>query len=439
MVHKIQNHASGKTHAALQVLLLVLLAVMPFAYVGVQAGYIPGYETIYTVPHFYPFEVGVLVAFVLWAAVRRPALADVRWFWPLGILVALGFLSAAWAPLPTLAIVISAHLAVAVLLLVILAREFREPPFLKAALAVLVTGAVVQAVWGIAQYTLQHDLGWQALGELVLRADDPNVARVPGESGLRIRAYGGLPHANVLAAYLSAGLFLLGAASFARRCRAWPRQMLLGAVFGVLGIAFLYTFSRTPWLAVAVGMGGLVAAGAYWHRRVPVGLLIGGLLVATAAFGAQQSITARSNPTNLNTVAVPDRLLQHQVAFGLLRERPYGTGAGNYSPAADRLRPELSGYQLQPVHNTVALITTELGIAGGLLVAVFIFRLLRRLRIREFWRHPDVLTAASGCFLLAAAGMTLTDHFFWTLPQGIWLLAVMLGLFVSRLPLKNLR
>lgn len=428
------NTTSISLRSALQASLLGLLAVLPFAYVGVQAGYIPGYETTYTVPQFYVFEVGVLIAFVLWAILRRPSLSDVRWYWPLFVLVALGFASAAWAVLPTLAIVISAHLAIAVLLIIVLADEFRDQRFLKAALTVLVGGAALQAIWGITQYVVQHDLGLQLLGESVLRSGDPNVAHVPGEARPLIRAYGGLPHPNVLAAYLASGLFITVAGSFARRWRGISYQLALGALLGLLGTAFLYTYSRTPWVAVSITLLGVISLAIHRRRTVPLGLLVGGVVVVVAALLAQQSLSARSNPTNVADVAVPDRVVQHDVAKDLILDQPYGTGIGNYSPAADRRRPELTGYQLQPVHNTLILIVAELGVLGGVLALLFMVRLLSRTRREVSRLDPDLLTLAAGGFLVAAIAMMLTDHFFWTLPQGMWLLSVLLGLLVSRLP-----
>lgn len=415
---------------AVRLLLLLILFMLPFAYWEVQAGAIAGAGTIYTVPKFYPLEILIAGTFVAWMGLRQPNRQALARYWPVAGLVALAFISAVWAPLPTLAVVIAAHLAIASLLLVMLASEFADPPFRRLASVVLVTMITLQAAWGGAQYLGQHDLGLQSLGEGVLHPPSSWLAMVPTPHGPKLRAYGVLTHPNVLAAYLAAAIFLVISALFARRFRTWWWQLAGGGLLGGLALAFLVTFSRTPWLVVTAGAMALLARGVWLVRRLPAGVMLAALIFAIGAFGVRTELQQRTSATHIGQVAVPDRAVQHEAAWTLVRQQPYGVGAGNYAPAVDEARPDLTPYQRQPVHDTIVLVTAELGIVGAGLLLFFVGSVLWD-STRAAWRRRAVWPAAACALLLASLGMTLTDHFFWTLPQGMWLFVVVLALAIA--------
>ncbi len=81
------------------------------------------------------------------------------------------------------------------------------------------------------------------------------------------------------------------------------------------------------------------------------------------------------------------------------------------------------------------LATAEVGWLGGMLLIWFLARtgwLFHRLRPR--FRRDNAINFS--LFMLAGTllGMSLVDHFFWSLPQGLWLTALVLAAVVSRIP-----
>ena len=78
---------------------------------------------------------------------------------------------------------------------------------------------------------------------------------------------------------------------------------------------------------------------------------------------------------------------------------------------------------LQPVHNICALVTAESG-----LLALVVLLLIFALAIRNAWRGRRLLLLVSLGQLII---LGLFDHYLYTLPQGLFLLSLTLGLIFS--------
>jgi hypothetical protein len=87
-----------------------------------------------------------------------------------------------------------------------------------------------------------------------------------------------------------------------------------------------------------------------------------------------------------------------------------GVGAGNFLVRLSEYQVNNSNW-LQPVHNIFLLIGTEIGCLGILIIGW-------KLRIKKF----GILL-----FLITITG--LMDHYWITLPQNSWLLAVVLAIW----------
>ena len=98
----------------------------------------------------------------------------------------------------------------------------------------------------------------------------------------------------------------------------------------------------------------------------------------------------------------------------------FGVGAGNFVVNLPKYQ---SGnfYWMQPVHNVFLLIWSEIGMLGIIGIGVFLttnnsFQILRLVN-RKYW------------WILAIVGVSgMFDHYWITLPQNTWLLALILGL-----------
>ena len=422
-------------------LLLVIIFCLPLGAVlllSEDAAEVAGRYNTFAVPKLYLLEVVIAVTALLWWRLRRPAWRElVPYRWP-AFAVLIAAASVLWAPYPELAAVAALHLLLALLLLIMLARELRDPGFGRAAVWTFVASAGLQAAWGIVQFAAKSDLGLQRIGESALSIDQQNIAKVGGDDP-HIRAYGSLPHPNLLAAYLSTAIFFVGTVLF------WPfrsrdRRRLTAATIVLMGLgaALVLTFSRVI-LALTVVNGLLVMLFSYraWHR-LPLAAGLAAAVFVGVILHVWPQVGDRASFESAQETGLTNRAVGYELAGHMITDRPGGVGAGNFVLAAPEIKADLPNYQYQPVHNAPMLIASELGAVAAVLVLAFVVRmgwLFHRMRARD--RRTNTLNfslfALSGVFV--AAG--LTDHFFWSLPQGLWLVILVAAAVISRIPVAQ--
>lgn len=104
-------------------------------------------------------------------------------------------------------------------------------------------------------------------------------------------------------------------------------------------------------------------------------------------------------------------------ALKMIKKSPlFGVGAGNFVVNLPKYRAG-NFYWMQPVHNILLLAWSEIGILG---IIVLIFNLqstIIKLIHNKYW-WIWVVIGITGFF----------DHYWLTLPQNTWLLAIVLGL-----------
>lgn len=282
----------------------------------------------------------------------------------------------------------------------------------------LVSGAVAQSALALVQYVLQHDIGLRWLGEPVITPAMRGVAVFLTHSGERIlRAYGTMPHPNVLAAYLIVALAVLvwlwsRHASGASR---WPYAVSSALMVLALGA----TYART---VVAVFALGMVVAVFFLRRQRAVLIACVWIACVGTLFGAVQWQRVYARLTIASTdEAVQLRVAYNDIAIGsggrhTLNINWLGVGIGNFTVWWSRFDRTLPIFMYQPAHNVPLLVYTELGVIGAALwCALFAWAAWRAWHI--YRDQPlvrvGVLTLLGMCLLIA-----LMDHFFWTLQQG---------------------
>jgi O-antigen ligase len=197
-------------------------------------------------------------------------------------------------------------------------------------------------------------------------------------------------------------------------------------------VVLVLTFSRSAWLAL--GVFGLILAAHYrsFERRrllmlvvlmlVSLGLVFVPLraLIFTRA-GATPSVSTEDFSSKARLW-----LLQESLQF--IQERPVGGyGAGAF--ILELAQRASYGYIVEPVHNVPLLVTTELGLPGGLLfLGLAASVCLAALRAR---RPEQILFAA---LVLGLGVIMMFDHYLWTLAPGRVLLGLALGLLSAQLP-----
>jgi len=289
------------------------------------------------------------------------------------------------------------------------------------AVTVLLLGAMLQIVWGYAQWRLNHSMGLSLLGESHLGPDVLGVAKIDLPDGLKqIRAYGSFLHPNILAGYLLV-VFFIGV-NYLRK-----RQILLWLPLFLWGIYL--THSRSALLAGAIGLVlyFLIQTSKTLSFRKSVALAIGlTLIVANVWFFLNHSIVRTLDPS------WTERLSQIGISEAVFMNRPFGVGVSNFTLEMEKYSNggqncgqdgglncgTLMPWEFQPVHNTYYLILNELGLQGLLILVALVAYVLWRL-----WKNANAIP------LLVLLLLAPFDHYLWDSFAGMMLVALVAGFF----------
>lgn len=353
------------------------------------------------------------------------------WDWSLGVVLAMSLGSLMYArELPIALYSIARLIEGALLYLYLRHYAWHVFPADSSALA-FVVGALLQASLGIAQFVLQHDVGLRWLGETLLSPDMRGVAVFYDLSQVKVlRAYGTLPHPNILAAVLMVALWV-GAWFWMRHDDESPLTMgIYSATMGILTLGLVVTFSRT---IIAVHATALVAVlgyvayrayrGASWWRAIRVRFLrfFAALTISSAVICLALSslIVARIS------ISSSDEAVRYRVQYNIdalasgsraiLNVNWFGVGIGNFPMWLAQYNPDLPRYMYQPAHNVYLLMYSEIGIIG---VIALIAWMAYCIRARMRTRGEPLIRFALIMLALSIGAIAAFDHFTWTLQQG---------------------
>ncbi len=287
---------------------------------------------------------------------------------------------------------------------------------------------ILQAFVGIAQFLLQGSIGLQALGENRLDPSWLGVSIVSTGTDRILRAYGLTDHPNILGGCLAFGLILLLAAYF---WMEWPKRLMVLIAFLPMTVALLLTFSRSAWLAFAVGALLLLVLQLYRGSRMSLKPLLW-LALATgialapfvwqehALLGIRLNAGAAFSRVPVEQQSIGERALLLQETKRLLGVHPLtGIGLGG-SPIALKNENPNSTLDYQPPHMAPLEATLETGLLGEafyLLLLVLPWVVL--LRHQEILSQPFVAGAAA--LLLAITVVGFFDYYTWLLVPGrLW-------------------
>lgn len=304
--------------------------------------------------------------------------------------------------------------------------------------SVIGISAVLQSVLAIAQFILQQSVGVRILGESVIRSTTPGVARVAIGGVNYLRAYGTMPHANILAAFFVMGLSALILLFFiTSREKHLLRTLLPIGIFLVL-IGLILTFSRSGWIVAAFLISSTLAYGFIyraWRRSAIelLGILVGFVVVLSLIFGwaiIPRAGFAKGEPS------VDHRVFYNEIGIHLIQERPLGVGIGNQVLFSVKDGSYLGKgldkvWTWQPIHNLFILLTVELGIQGLLLFLALLFVVFTP---HKWTPHYISITLLFVAFLLFG----LFDHFFWDLEAGRLMFWAVLGIMMGLSPHRSM-
>ncbi len=416
--------------------LATTLILLPFWWpVVLSRGTLPDLYFTYQSAIVYAPEVALTLSVGLWCAswlLRPRPLAWSPAAWTALGLAGWATASLLWTPDRRLTLAFALHLWLLAGALLLVCTDRPDPRLLALALTV---GLSAQAAVALAEAARQGTAFLRPLhlpwpGDLIVSRSGVSVV-MDAHGNRWLRAYGTLPHPNILGGLL---LLYLGGPALGY-LRSGRKLWLLPWLFGAA--ALLLTFSRAAWV-------GALAAGFALERstferstfeRFPCGdfatlrrraLVLGlsALAVALALiFALRGFFFARLAPapagggTRLERQSREERRALNAAGWQLWRAHPWlGVGAGAYMVAVARLPqpPE----PLEPAHSLPLLVVAELGAVGaGLLVGGAAAGAGWRARSR---RGKRVGVEAMVCRAIALGVLiaSLLDHFWWTLAPG---------------------
>lgn len=308
----------------------------------------------------------------------------------------------------------------------------------RLAIVIVMIGAI-QGLLAIWQFTQQSV--WQSkwLGMAGQSARELGVSVV--EFGIErwLRAYGSLPHPNILGALLVlsfiAVIYLIAKIEY----KYHKLFLIFSGSFISLGI--LFSYSRAAWL----GFIAVYLVGAAWLLKPKrekwiknfAGWLLIYLVALLAVFGSATwpIIKTRLEIGGANRLEIKsniERMASWRQAIDIAEKHSWlGVGIGNYSLALQAERSDLKVWQIQPAHNVVLLVLVELGIIGFALFVILNGWLLFYLFLQRQWSGIGLL------FLIYM--LIMFDHFWWTLGAGLYVWWLVVGLLARGLALNRFK
>ncbi len=354
-----------------------------------------------------------------------------RWSkqWPIYLLIVYCLLSLLWSPLKAVS---SYYLTL--IFSAILASYLLNKTKKTIQLAFIVAG-FMQALLAIWQFFRQEVIANKYLGLAQHQAFDLGAAVIEVGDQRWLRAYGALPHPNILGGFLTlAIIFSLGvwwqiyqqgdkeqwSKKFIKK--TWWHLSLLMVAIVSQSIALSLTFSRSAVLALLLSILVLLFLALKNKQLLLINILVKYLSILFLVLlitnwylpnSWQQRVLGQGRLENIST---QERIASiKQISWSNPRELILGQGLGINSYQAWLQAPTDKVYNFQPIHNVYLLALAEVGIVG-ILILFFLFW--------KYFYKKYKLDYISLALLIAVLTIALFDHYLWTSWTGLVLLAV---------------
>src|SRR5665648_1217238 len=328
-------------------------------------------------------------------------------------------LSISWSQYQPIAAYRFLTLAEIALFSFIAVKSLNNAKWLKLAFFAIILNGLFQSFLGIAQFIHNGSLGIRFLGESIVGPNIDGVAKILVGGEKHIRAYGTLPHPNILAGFLLIPLLLIIGILLSRRLSPPGKQPdgvkpdlpnILSrdipcalpfadekeqgnvshetfldfvpkwtwyAILLITGLGFFLTFSRSAFLGFFIGLVIYFVGVAYMrplHRILENNFKFFISLIIALIF---ITILLLANTSFFSSQSLQERTLFQNVSYETILKHPLaGVGIGQFVMSEYQSHQNLESWQYQPTHNTYLLLFSELGIVGLTFFLLWIFSIL---------------------------------------------------------------
>lgn len=274
----------------------------------------------------------------------------------------------------------------------------------------LLFSVMLQGFIGFLQFTKGSSIGLKFLGEPQVAAGllGSSFVSLSGEEILR--AYGTFPHPNILGGFFLLSFFL--SLYFYRFLKKELRLLpILSMIFCCLFV--LFTFSRSAIFLLYLSLSFLFVSLFVLRKRKILSLSMPLLSERFLSFftGVDSGLVDRQNLLKSSFFVIKENILK-------------GTGLGKYVQYMGENSPLTKNglYLLQPVHNIFLFLLAEFGVFGFVSFLFLLFEILKK----SIQRVNILVILIS----ISVIGIGLVDHYLFSLPQGLVMFWVFLGLII---------
>lgn len=361
------------------------------------------------------------------------------WYCLSGLLLVI-FLSFFFAPDKVLAFYKYIIILLGVFLFYFLQQVFRQPIYGEAIMEktrvifIFLSSIFLHVCLGVYQFLNQKSFAFKYLGLASHHPEDLGVSVVETLSGRWLRAYGGFDHPNIFGGVLAISIilasYLLAKKKLIRTNKEIFESIFLFVFYFFSLLALLFTFSRSAWLALALGFICLFIVFLIRKEKWALGrlamLFFFSLFLTSIIYFSYQDLfsTRIINGGRLESMSANERSMQFNEFKEIIAEKWFfGTGIGNYTNVLtnnDYLENNLkkADWEYQPVHNSFLLLWSESGFMALIFLLAFFISVWKR-----GYRDGFAWFLLSPLIILM-----LFDHWFFSLPFGIIFLFFILGL-----------
>ncbi len=423
-----------------QILFYVYLVFLPWQtriLYTPESAYVSWYFNYHLAFFYYLTDILLISCFTAWLLFERPLKKPNEVVWLSLTLILLGILGLFHVKHTNLALYQTLKWAEMLFLLVYVSHSFTKEVHFKIVIWILFLVSMIQAAIGITQFHVQHMIGG-LVSDYIAPLGTSGLATIMTPAGKIIRAYGTMPHPNILGGFLVLGL-ICGFYLVSRETASHSREsgnlkngpriksgvVLLGLILIILGI--FVTFSRVAWLASALAMTSFMVYYLLNKQKTAVVAIVATGVVASGLILGFYHETLQARVSDGNPASIRDRASFNRVGIEAVKNYPLlGVGAGNYIPWMTE-NYKLEPWQYQPPHNIFIFTAAELGLLGLGVFLALIWKIFSDIKKIAMEPLPFALVTAGMIFIL----MSQFDHYFVTIQQGRLIFFTVLGLLAA--------